>query len=129
MGTQGRNRGTVFLGATIMSSGGSLAIRMVSHLSRPGGSSIRAAQPREVLARARTRRSTETELSQIGSRAGLLGWEVIHKHEEKAMTPVANSGQRHADLIVVGGGLAGLSAAALVARAGRSVVVLERSKC
>jgi choline dehydrogenase-like flavoprotein len=32
---------------------------------------------------------------------------------------------RYADLIVVGGGLAGLSAAALVARAGRSVVVLE----
>lgn len=34
---------------------------------------------------------------------------------------------RHADLIVVGGGLAGLSAAALVAREGRSVVVLERA--
>jgi phytoene dehydrogenase-like protein len=31
------------------------------------------------------------------------------------------------DLVVVGGGLAGLSAAALVARAGRSVVVLERA--
>ena len=34
---------------------------------------------------------------------------------------------RHADLIVVGGGLAGLSAAALVAREGRSVVVVERA--
>ena len=33
----------------------------------------------------------------------------------------------HADLVVVGGGLAGLSAAALVARAGRSVVVLEQA--
>src|SRR5262247_542066 len=32
-----------------------------------------------------------------------------------------------ADLIVVGGGLAGLIAAALVARAGRSVIVLERA--
>jgi phytoene dehydrogenase-like protein len=32
-----------------------------------------------------------------------------------------------ADLIVVGGGLAGLSAAALVARAGRSVIVLEQA--
>ena len=32
-----------------------------------------------------------------------------------------------ADLIVVGGGLAGLSAAALVAQAGRSVIVLEQS--
>jgi phytoene dehydrogenase-like protein len=33
----------------------------------------------------------------------------------------------HADVLVVGGGLAGLSAAALVARAGRSVIVLEQS--
>ena len=33
----------------------------------------------------------------------------------------------HADVIVVGGGLAGLSAAALVARAGRSVIVLEQA--
>jgi phytoene dehydrogenase-like protein len=33
-----------------------------------------------------------------------------------------------ADLVVVGGGLAGLAAAALVARAGRSVVVVEQSK-
>ena len=32
-----------------------------------------------------------------------------------------------ADVLVVGGGLAGLSAAALVARAGRSVIVLEQS--
>ena len=32
-----------------------------------------------------------------------------------------------ADVIVVGGGLAGLSAAALVARAGRSVIVVEKS--
>src|SRR3954470_7520913 len=32
-----------------------------------------------------------------------------------------------ADLIVVGGGLAGLTAATLVARAGRSVIVLERA--
>jgi phytoene dehydrogenase-like protein len=31
-----------------------------------------------------------------------------------------------ADLVVIGGGLAGLAAAALVARAGRSVVVLEQ---
>jgi phytoene dehydrogenase-like protein len=37
------------------------------------------------------------------------------------------SGHLHADLLVVGGGLAGLSAAALVARAGRSVIVLERA--
>src|SRR4051812_27120641 len=34
---------------------------------------------------------------------------------------------RTADLIVVGGGLAGLTAAALVAREGRSVVMLERA--
>ncbi len=33
----------------------------------------------------------------------------------------------HADLVVIGGGLAGLSAAALVARAGRSVIVLEQT--
>ena len=32
-----------------------------------------------------------------------------------------------ADLIVVGGGLAGLCAAALVARAGRTVIVLEKA--
>jgi len=32
-----------------------------------------------------------------------------------------------ADLIVVGGGQAGLSAAALVAQAGRSVIVLEQA--
>jgi phytoene dehydrogenase-like protein len=32
----------------------------------------------------------------------------------------------HADVIVVGGGLAGMTAAALVARAGRSVIVLEQ---
>lgn len=35
--------------------------------------------------------------------------------------------QERADLIVVGGGLAGLTAAALVAREGRSVVVLEKA--
>jgi phytoene dehydrogenase-like protein len=33
----------------------------------------------------------------------------------------------HADLIVVGGGLAGLATAALVARAGRTVIVLEQT--
>jgi phytoene dehydrogenase-like protein len=41
------------------------------------------------------------------------------------LTPEAPAFQ--ADLIVVGGGLAGLSAAALVARAGRSVIVLEQA--
>jgi phytoene dehydrogenase-like protein len=38
-----------------------------------------------------------------------------------------NGTQEHSDVIVVGGGLAGLAAAAYVARAGRSVTVLERS--
>ena len=33
----------------------------------------------------------------------------------------------HADVLVVGGGLAGLSAAALVAQAGRSVIVIEQA--
>ncbi|MDB5306126.1 MAG: crtN [Gemmataceae bacterium] len=41
-----------------------------------------------------------------------------------SQTPVADG---PVDTIVVGGGLAGLTAAALVARAGRSVVVLERA--
>jgi phytoene dehydrogenase-like protein len=43
------------------------------------------------------------------------------------MTLANGTSADHADLIVVGGGLAGLTAAALVARAGRSVVVLEQS--
>lgn len=43
------------------------------------------------------------------------------------MIPTLDENRRHVDLIVVGGGLAGLATAALVARGGRSVVVLERS--
>lgn len=38
----------------------------------------------------------------------------------------SNSSQSEVDLAVVGGGLAGLSAAALVAKAGRSVVLFEQ---
>ena len=36
--------------------------------------------------------------------------------------------QRRYDVVIVGGGLAGLTAATIVARAGRSVVVLEKSR-
>jgi len=43
------------------------------------------------------------------------------------MIPTREENGRQVDLIVVGGGLAGLLTAALVAREGRSVVVLERS--
>ncbi len=43
------------------------------------------------------------------------------------MIATTDKAPHHADLIVVGGGLAGLSVAALVAREGRSVVVLERA--
>ena len=39
----------------------------------------------------------------------------------------SNSSQSEVDLAVVGGGLAGLSAAALVAKAGRSVVLFEQA--
>ena len=39
-----------------------------------------------------------------------------------------NGTRQHSDAIVIGGGLAGLTAAAYLARAGRSVTVLERSK-
>ena len=38
-----------------------------------------------------------------------------------------NSQHEEVDTVVIGGGMAGLTAAAYVARAGRSVVVLERS--
>jgi len=43
------------------------------------------------------------------------------------MTQTTGPEDRQADVIVIGGGLAGLTATALVARAGRSVIVLERS--
>jgi phytoene dehydrogenase-like protein len=43
------------------------------------------------------------------------------------MTLANGTSSRQPDLIVVGGGLAGLTAAALVAKAGRSVVVLEQA--
>jgi phytoene dehydrogenase-like protein len=43
------------------------------------------------------------------------------------MTLANGSSSQQPDLIVVGGGLAGLTAAALVARAGRSVAVLEQA--
>jgi phytoene dehydrogenase-like protein len=46
---------------------------------------------------------------------------------ESAKMKITESTRRDPDLIVVGGGLAGLSAAVLVARAGRSVVLLERA--
>ena len=36
---------------------------------------------------------------------------------------------KHADVVVVGGGITGLTAAYLFASAGRSVVVLERGRC
>jgi phytoene dehydrogenase-like protein len=45
---------------------------------------------------------------------------------EPTQMPSPNS-DRPADLIVIGGGLAGLATAALVARSGRSVTLLERS--
>ena len=43
------------------------------------------------------------------------------------MSLANGNSHRHADLVVVGGGLAGLTAAALSAKAGRSVVVLEQA--
>lgn len=43
------------------------------------------------------------------------------------MVAAIESLNRQVDTVVIGGGLAGLTAAALVARAGRSVVVLERT--
>jgi phytoene dehydrogenase-like protein len=48
--------------------------------------------------------------------------------KEMAMNGVENHAGLDADLVVVGGGLAGLIAAAMVAREGRSVVVLDRAK-
>ena len=41
--------------------------------------------------------------------------------------PASENGSSDLDLVVVGGGLAGLSAAALVAQAGRSVAVFEQA--
>src|SRR4051794_4221410 len=54
------------------------------------------------------------------------GWMVGHSLMEKAMIRDTDS-REWADLVVVGGGLAGLAASALVAREGRSVVVLEKA--
>src|SRR5437016_6311452 len=55
------------------------------------------------------------------------GWRINLLNREMVMIRETRNAPAGLDLIVVGGGLAGLTAAALVAREGRSVAVLERA--
>jgi monoamine oxidase len=77
---------------------------------------------------------TETRLTRrtlIGSAAGAAAAAALPRSaqadvaQEPASTPLATTVPKKADVVVVGAGLAGLAAARAIARAGRSVVVLE----